>query len=163
MSRKLIPVFLILFLPLYSLGQLKPMIYYYKEKSVIRTFQKNTQSKDNAQLDYKPSVAKIGDTLFLKVEGFETIAIKFTFNLENGFCNYQSVMLSCDSCSINHVQEVLNDKYYHWKKVNENKFLSNYATHTEMEIVRENELCREIIYRFVDKPKKEYKSVYDAL
>jgi hypothetical protein len=142
-------------------AQNQPMIKFYTEKKVLNAFYKleKSGSKDN----YTLSDFKNGDTLNLKVDGYENIILKFTFKLEGGYCDYQSLEFSCDSCTQKHQEEIFNLKYCGWKKLSEDKYLSKYQVQTEMQITKTDNMCSKIIYRYVDKPKKIYKTEYNAL
>jgi hypothetical protein len=163
MTKHLFLFITLLLLKQSSYGQIEPMIKWYSEKQVQNKFHRLAKANKNDEGGYKLSDYKNGDTLILKVEGYENIIMKFTFGLDRGYCNYQSIEFSCDSCSLKHTEETLDLKYCGWKKLGADKYLSKYAVQTEMEIKTNDFLCRKIIYRYVDKPKKEYKTEYDSL
>ena len=144
-------------------SQREPMIKNYNEQQVLKAFYKTAKADGNKEKGYKLSDYKIGDTLILKIDGYENIVIKMTFGLKSGYCDYQSLEFSCDSCTLQHSEDILNLKYCAWRKISENKYLSKFPVQTEMQIVKSNNLCRRIIYKYVDKPKEEYKMEYNSL
>ena len=158
---RLFKIFVCLFfLVNHSYGQVFPSIKTKNEKDVIEEFSKIGQSRTNKLNGYKQTITKNGDTLLLNVIGKENFLIKLTFNLKNGFCNYQRIDFSCDTCTVLHLTEIMNSKRFKWKEVEPNKYISKWKFQTAMEVIKIDNLCSSIIYTFVDKDKKEYQFDY---
>ena len=145
------------------IGQLTPMVKNYNENEVLKTFINNGKNKRNIANGYRITHSKEEDTLILKIDGKETISIKFTFKLDKGYCDYQRIDFSCDSCIINHMNEIINSKKYKWRKSNTDKYISKLKYQTELEIIRLNNICKRVIYRYVDKTKRDYEFNYTKL
>jgi hypothetical protein len=148
-----------------AIAQIQPQIKISKEKDVIKRFNKISHQKKTLKKNYKVSSSKNGDTLVLNVMVKETqsITMKFTFNLNNGYCDYQSIEYTCDSCIIDYLDHILKLKYCRWKKINKNTYRSSYFMQTEMEVQKYEILDKKIIYRYVDYPKGLYKITYKKL
>ena len=146
-----------------ALSQDFPKIKFYKENEIKKMVYQLGQKKSNVKNQYKISDWKKEDTLIIKIEGPETILFKYTFHIEDIYCDYQTVEYSCDECSEKHIAEILSAKFCGWKKTNQNKFMSNYSTQTEMEIQSKDSSCKMIIYKYIDLPKKEYKRIYHSI
>ncbi len=49
-------------------------------------------------------------------------------------CWWEKVSASCDSCFRKYLADVLAQKKYEWKKINENQYISRYADHLLIEL-----------------------------
>ncbi len=146
-----------------AVGQLTPLIKNHTEKEVLKSFQQKGELRRNIENNYKLSESKNGDTLILKITGKENIVISLTFHLADRYCDYQRIDFSCDSCTIDHLNEILNSKKIGWKKVSSDTYLSKWKLQTKMEILRTGNICSTIIFRYFDKTKSEYKKEYRTL
>ena len=81
------------------------------------------------------------------------------------FCDYQKIIFDCNTCYKTHLSEIIDN--YHFRRISENEYLSNFNWHTKMTIDFNNSKneCLSITYNFYDIPKtkKEYKSMYRKL
>lgn len=55
-----------------------------------------------------------------------------------GNCNMEKVKAGCDSCFRKYLQQVLQQKKFGWRKVNENQYVSNFPDRLLLEIPPEN-------------------------
>lgn len=125
--------------------------------------------KENLEASYNES--KNGDTLIFYCKNTdEQITVKYTFDLppldgykKKEYCGFQEYTFDCSSCAKRHMKEILNTCKF--KKVSENKYLSEYTWRTELEIIRnsENKESIKYLFKFVNKPKEEYKALYNSL
>jgi hypothetical protein len=146
-----------------AVGQLTPLIKNHTEKEVLKSFQQKGNLRQNIENNYKLSESKNGDTLILKINGKEIIVISLTFNLTDGYCDFQRIDFSCDSCTIDHLNEILTSRKIGWKKISTDIYLSKWKLQTKMEILRTSNICSTIIYRYFNKVKSEYKREYREL
>ena len=127
------------------------------EKRVIKDIKKS--AKRNS---FKYINNNLDDTLVsLIMYDDKNIEIKHTFNLEFGYCDYQEINYDCHPCAEEYSHNILETKYMKWVKIDENKYMSSYFWQTEMEIIKSNGNCVQIIYRYIPLEKKEYKVKYD--
>ena len=113
----------------------------------------------------------IGDTLVMffkrnNQSGF----IKLNFLISNDefaykYCIRQEVILDCSVCSRNFLEALLQSKAYGWKKTANNTYVSNYLAQSQLSVTYNDKekYCMTLIYTYIDKPKKEYKTWYKSL
>lgn len=111
-----------------------------------------------------------GDTVVYStknhVEGYR---VRYIMNLpptkgtEEKLCGFQEFTFDCSTCSAQHLKDVTNS--YGFKKVTENKYLSSYFWKTELEVIKnpESQECLILVFRYVDKSKRDYKEFYHSL
>jgi hypothetical protein len=123
----------------------------------------NIFNRNNRKNDVIITSSKSGDTLVLEGKGKDNVILKYTFKLKNGRCDFQSVDYECAHCAEKNVKRILNQGYLGWRKLGENKYLSNYFYQTELELIKNEDGTIRLIYQFVNKTKKEYKLWYKTL
>ncbi len=63
----------------------------------------------------------------------------FIYGFDNyGKCRLEKISLTCDSCYKIFLQDVLAQKKYGWKKLNENQYISKYASRMMIELSAES-------------------------
>jgi hypothetical protein len=123
----------------------------------------NIFNRNNRKNDAILTSSKSGDTLVLEAKGKDNVILKYTFKLKNGRCDFQSVDYECSHCAEKNVMRILNQAYLGWRKLGENKYLSNYFYQTELELIKNEDGTIRLVYQFVNKTKKEYKLWYKTL
>lgn len=58
----------------------------------------------------------------------------YRFDKQTGACNYQKIQASCDSCIKKYLDQLLSQKTYGWKKINENQYVSNFESRLLIEL-----------------------------
>jgi hypothetical protein len=139
-------------------------IKYYDLKSATKDLNRDIKKKEVKS----GSVNYVNDTLITQAENNkENIILKLTFKKYEYFdqCEYQYMSFKCSECAITHLDEFLKDKSYEFKKISENKYVSKYNQQTELEVKQTpgEQICLTLIFKFIDKPKKEYKTWYNSL
>jgi len=124
----------------------------------INIFNRNNR-KNNAII----TSSKSGDTLVLDVRGKDNVLIKYTFKLKSGRCDYQSVSYDCVPCAEKHLKRILKQAYLGWRKLSDNKYLSNYFYQTEMEVIKNEDNTIRLVYQYVNKSNEAYKLLYKSL
>ena len=155
-------VFLFFFLSTIVEAQpsLKVYIKYYELKETEKSFRK----EEKRGFVVPGSIFFEQDTLKATLRGKENIYLKATFKLEEGYCNYEEVLFDCQ-CAYESLNDLLQQKWYGWKKISNSKYISKYSFQTELEIFGELKKgeCLSIKLKYIDKSKAEYKIWYDAL
>ena len=154
-----------------------------KSQSIFTISTFGAYSKKDIQKDLRKEIKKVtkknipnslvestnGDTLTYNIhDSINGYELKFTFKIkqeyvDNVYCDYQNYIFDCTPCSQKALKEVI--KSYGFRKQSENIYLSNYLWKTEMTVVYKNGTsgCLNIEFRHVNKTKKEYKAIYNAL
>jgi hypothetical protein len=84
----------------------------------------------------KPSFTETDTTLI--VNGKETGTI-FTYRFDkSGKCSSEKITANSDASFKQHLQAVLDQKKYEWKKINGNQYISGFAARMLLEISAEN-------------------------
>ena len=123
----------------------------------------NIFNRNNRKNNVIITSSKSGDTLVLVAKGKDDVLLKYTFTLKNGRCDFQTVDYRCISCAEKNVKGILKQGYLGWRKLGENKYLSNYFYQTELELIKNEDGTIRLVYQFVNKTKKEYKLWYKTL
>jgi hypothetical protein len=124
----------------------------HKKKSISSCFQKQS-----------------GDTLITTVQdSINGFILKITFNqpdtvLKEKLCDFQQYTFDCTPCSKKFIE--FYKKSSGFRKLSENKYLSNYWNRTEMEINHksQNSGCLVVTFRTVYMTKEKYKTLYKSL
>jgi hypothetical protein len=146
-----------LFVPLFTCAQnIGPFIRIYNKKLVLKRLEKIIQ-KDSS-LTVKYSLEEIGDTLFM-IESTEkqTTKMKITFNLKDGYCDYQEIKTTCGECAEKRQADLF--RFFKWYKISDSKYVSRFSRKMEVEIINNplQEFCTCHIFRYNSMSKKEYK------
>jgi DUF1680 family protein len=56
---------------------------------------------------------------------------------KKGKCNQEKIESSCPSCFSSNLQTILDIKKYHWKKINENQYVSDFESKLMIELPTE--------------------------
>jgi hypothetical protein len=107
----------------------------------------------------------INDTLKLNIGGYDSLIMCFKFDTIDEYCDFQEIKFMCNQCVEKHINDLLNFKFFHWKKISENKYLSNWYSQTELVIQQNEESNSCLIMRFylIKKPRIEYRKYYKSL
>lgn len=77
----------------------------------------------------KPVITRQDSSITMMVKGTGSIQTTFVyrFSRSSGKCISEQVKASCDSCYKKYLDDLLAQKKYHWKKINENQYVSSYS------------------------------------
>ena len=154
-------LFIFLFVPVVLTGQ--SLVIFTKHSSfttVKHYYERQCKShKKNCGITSKD------DTLKIQIPGKDSFTMNFLFDPILHRCVFQEIIFSCNNCIDKHIKDLLNLKLYKWKKISENKYLSNYYKQTEMHIKTDkvSERCLIIQFYLINKPRKEYIKYYKLL
>jgi hypothetical protein len=77
--------------------------------------------------------------LTFSIKAGKTLPADFIYGFnKNGKCQMEKVIAGCDSCFNKFLKNVLSQKKYDWKKINENQYVSKYNTRMMIELPPEN-------------------------
>ena len=83
----------------------------------------------------KALIAETDSTIRLVIKGPEVLPADFIYFFDkSGKCKSEKVVTYCDSCYNKFLTVALNRKQYHWKKINENQYVSDYASRMLIEL-----------------------------
>lgn len=84
----------------------------------------------------KPVITRQDSTITMLVKGSGNIQTTFIYRFSgsSGKCITEQVKASCDSCYKKYLDDVLAQKKYHWKKINENQYISSYSQKRMIEL-----------------------------
>lgn len=166
-------IIILIFLLAYAFASRSQNIFYistfgaYSKKDLKRDILKDIKRVDKSNVS--TSLREEADTLIYNIhDSLNGYEVKFTFNIkqeysDNVYCDYQVFNFDCTPCS----QKILKTfiKMHGFRKLSENKYLSNYSLKSEMRVIYKNGSngCISLEFRYVDKPKKEYKALYNSL
>ena len=170
---KLLIIFIIVFSTLIVKSQKLPYMATWgiiDKKIILKELNKDI--KKYSKKGFKCSLYESlnGDTIiYYNKNNIEGYKVKYILNLpptegtEDKLCGFQEFTFDCSPCSNQHLKAVLSS--YGFRKVSENKYLSDYSWKTELEVLQnpENKECLRLIFYYVNKPKKEYKEFYKSL
>lgn len=111
----------------------------YIDKS--REYVKNELKKYVAEnKTFKPKLAEKGQSLTLIVNDPSAQQAEFTYQFDetSGLCNLQKTSSSCDSCYKKYLQNLLDQKEYQWKKINESQYISRFSDYLLIEMQTED-------------------------
>lgn len=83
-----------------------------------------------------PLLTETDSTLVLAVNDPAAQPVSFIYGIDEktGKCDYQKTVASCDSCYKKYLKNLLDQKTYGWKKINENQYVSKYAFQLMLEL-----------------------------
>jgi hypothetical protein len=85
------------------------------------------------------SLQEAGDSITLILSTADILPTRFIYHFdEAGKCKSEKVIANCDSCFNKYLQAALDRKEYHWKKINENQYVSDYDNKLLLEVPPEN-------------------------
>lgn len=89
---------------------------------------------DNKSIN--PKLTETDSTLVLAVNDPTAQPARFIYGFDKstGQCNYQRTIASCDSCYKKYLENLLGQKEYQWKKINENQYVSKFADRLLLEL-----------------------------
>lgn len=77
--------------------------------------------------------------LIFSIKAGKTLPADFIYGFNKlGKCQSEKVIAGCDSCFNKFLKNVLYQKKYDWKKINENQYVSKYAARMMIELPPEN-------------------------
>ncbi len=144
-----------------AVGQIYPMVNNYTPDQVRAAFRPAMTSEKNIKNNFSYFEQKKGDTITWTITGTEKIVRKYTFNLPVDICDFDQLTFYCDSCAIYHLDQILADKYYKWKKIKDNFYLSKYKYQTELYIDKTSPICITLTFMNSGINKDKYKSLYN--
>jgi hypothetical protein len=122
--------------------------------------------EDCIKNNYNLEIDSTSDTLIIIIQGNEKVELRCTFNVPYyKKCDYEELIIYCNQCIEKHISDVINYKPCQWKKISENRYLSNFRYKSEMNIFYNtlSDKCLIIIFKLVKAEKKEYKKKYNSL
>ena len=138
------------------------MVNNYTPDQVRQAFKPAMASDKNKKNNFTYFEQKKGDTITWTIEGTEKIVRKYTFGLPENICDFDQLTFYCDSCAIYHLDQILSDKYYKWKKIKDNFYLSKYKYQTELYIDKKSPICITVTFMKSGINKDKYKAMYNA-
>jgi hypothetical protein len=160
-------IFLLFFLfPFVSEGQVLDFFTgVTNHKDAIKSFEKQIRKNPEDSIIYTDTK----DTLFFKeISKLQTITIKLTFKywdtyLEDYYCDYQEIRFTCGDCSNEQLKDMI--RIGKKKKISDSKYVTRDICQTEIEVIKDlpGEECLIMRFRYIDKPRKEYKEWYKSL
>jgi len=107
--------------------------YFDKSKSEVKK-ELEAYLLDNKAIN--PALTETDSTLVLMVNDpvAQTARFIYGFDRATGQCNYQRTEAGCNSCYKNYLNNLLGQKSYDWKKINENQYVSKFADRLLLEL-----------------------------
>jgi len=95
----------------------------------------------------KPVFTETDSTITMSVKGGDVKAMDFIYAFDkSGKCNSEKTMANCDSCVNKMLQEIVNNKKFGWRQINENQYVSKFEDHLMIELpVNPNEFSYTIL------------------
>ncbi len=102
---------------------------------------KELKNYETAEGIGKTTVTETDSTVLFSIRksGASPTGFKYAFD-KKGKCISEKVEAGCDSCLVKYLQEVLAKEKYHWKKINENQYVSDYASKLMIELPPEKNI-----------------------
>jgi len=103
------------------------------------------------------------------IKGNQSGDITFYFAGTDGatvsnYCTVQKITFDCPQCSEQALINLLHSKIYGWRKIEENKYVSNYKMHVLWDVIFDKEhTCMTLLFTYIDKPTREFKEWYNTL
>ena len=77
--------------------------------------------------------------LLYSIKAGKTLPADFIYGFnKSGKCQSEKIIAGCDSCFNKFLKNLLSEKRYEWKKINENQYVSKYAAQRMIELPPEN-------------------------
>lgn len=171
MKLKIVLIFIVFTFT--TIGQELPSIATngtYDKKSVLKEIKKEIKKSKRKNYQASYSESNNGDTLvFFKKELAEGLRVKYVFNIpslgqyKTKYCGIQEYHFDCSPCASKSLKEIITNCSF--RKISEQKYLSNYFNQTELEVIKNSEAteCVVLICRYIDKKKNEYEALYNSL
>lgn len=107
-----------------------------KSKAQVKKFLQKKILK-NDSLD----ITLTDEDLFLRfsIKAGKTLPSNFIYGFnKSGKCQSEKIIALCDSCFNKFLTNILSEKKYQWKKINENQYVSKYSARMMIELPPEN-------------------------
>lgn len=103
-----------------------------KKKAAVMKF---LQAEKSRQDSLEIVITEDASNIYYSVKPGKTQAADFIYNFgPDGKCRTEKVKASCDSCFRKYLQKALDNKKLGWKKINENQYVSRYASRMMIEL-----------------------------
>lgn len=79
------------------------------------------------------------------------------------YCTQQEIITDCYDCAIKFMERLLTAKSYKWRKTTDNKYVSTYKVHTQLEVNFNSKESISFILTYMDMPTAEFKAWYNSL
>lgn len=148
-------ILLIITLSLFSIlvkGQSFPCYINWDKESIKENFQDLSVQNEK----YKVVINDSLSFLKISIRGHEKIDAEFELD-SLGECQLSKFVYCCSDCSEKHIQEFLGDRYYGWKKLIPNRYVSKRKRKTMMEVFNSNPEVTVLIFERKEWTKKSYK------
>ena len=115
-----------------------------KSKAEVK---KELQKQIQKNNDLTITLADKGTALTYSIKDAKSLPADFIYGFDkSGKSQSEKVIAYCDSCYTKYLKAALAEKKYEWKKINENQYISNYASRMMIELPAEsNELVYTIL------------------
>ncbi len=98
-----------------------------------------SQVIESAKKEKKHILEETDSTLHLKQDNSESDPVNFFYHFtKEGKCDSEQIITGAEKVFTNYLDKVLAVKKYHWKKINENQYISDFASAMIVEIPPEN-------------------------
>lgn len=131
---------------------------------------KKVESRIKKDLKKHPPVTsgyrRENDSLYVTFDsGMETVQMKMAFDKRSGICIYEEVNFDCSECVEKHLKEVLEVKTYGFRKIAENKYISNTLYQSELEVFRYDgqPVCLRLVFRLNEMEWGAYRKWYKSI
>lgn len=121
-------LFFLCFFPLISTAQ---NFIGKKRARVIKLLQQEIKKNDSLTI----SLTTTDSTVICSVKAGKSSPADFIYSFnKSGKCTAEKIMASCDSCFTKYLQQLLANKRFEWKKINENQYISKYTAYRVIEL-----------------------------
>lgn len=142
----------------------------FDKKTILKQIRKEIKKSKRKNYQASYSESNNGDTVvFFKKEKAEGVKVKYVFDIpppkgsKVKYCGIQEYYFDCSPCATTYLNEIITNCGF--RKISDQKYLSNYFNQTELEVIKNSEAteCIVLICRYVDKKKEDYQAFYDSL
>lgn len=107
-----------------------------KSKAQVRKkLQEQIEKNDNLSI----LLTEKESELVFTIKPVKVLPAEFIYGFDkNGKCQSEKITAYCDSCFNKFLQDVLEQKRFDWKKINENQYVSKYRAQMMIELPAEN-------------------------
>lgn len=123
--------YLVIFLCMLPLAGFSQHFIGKKKADVMKSLRAEKSKQDSLDI----VITEDASNIYYSVKPGKTLAADFIYNFgPDGKCRMEKVKASCDSCFRKYLQKALDNKKFEWKKINENQYISRYASRMMIEL-----------------------------
>jgi hypothetical protein len=103
----------------------------------------------NKQFD--PVITETDSSLVMTIKEEDAKPVRFIYGFDgqSGKCNSQRTEAGCDTCYKKYLQNLLDQKQYKWKKLNENQFISRFEDRLMLEVPVEDNIYTFTLFKTI--------------